>query len=57
MYFGNYGLPKTRLVKYLKSVVSQYSLTSNMVNKLKHISNHHGATFIILIDHSEGYFV
>ena len=53
MYFRNYELAKTRLDKYLKSAVSQYTSTTNMVNALKHGSNHHGGTFIILIDHCE----
>ena len=48
MYFRSYTLGKMRLDKYLKSVVSQYPWTSNMVKALKHISNHHGSTFIIL---------
>ena len=51
MYFGNYELAKTRLDKYLKSAVSQYTSTTNMVNALKDGSNDHGGTFIILIDH------
>ena len=37
MYFGNYGLAKRPLDKYLKSAVSQYPSTSNMVKVLKHI--------------------
>ena len=53
MYFRYYGLPKRRLDKYLKSTVSEYPLTKNMVNALKHCSNDHGGTFIILIDHRE----
>ena len=51
MYFRSYRLRKVQLDEYLKSAVSQYPLTSNMVKALKHISNHHGGTFIILIDH------
>ena len=51
MYFRNYGLAKRRLDKYLKSAVSQYPSTSNMVKALKHLSNYHGGTFIIFIDH------
>ena len=50
MYFRNYGLAKRSLDKYLKSVVSKYLSTTNMVKALKHISNHHGGTFIILVD-------
>ena len=57
MYFRSYGLGKRRLDQYLKSAVSQYPLTSNMVKALKHILNHHGGTFIILIDHLQGYCV
>ena len=53
MYFQYYGLPKRRLDKYLKSTVLQYSSPSNMLNALKHCSNDHGGTFIILIDHRE----
>ena len=55
MYFRNYGLTKKGLDKYLKSAVSQYPLTSNMVIALKHISNHHDGIFIITIDHGQGY--
>ena len=36
MYFGNYGLLKTGLDKYLKILVFYYPSTSNMVNVLKH---------------------
>ena len=50
MYFPNYGLAKRRLDKYLKSAVSHYPSTSNKVKALKHISNHHGGTFLILVD-------
>ena len=57
MYIRNYGLAKRRLDKYLKSEVSKYPSTSNMLNALKHISNHHGGFFIILIDHQEGYLI
>ena len=51
MYFGNYGLAKRRLDKYLRSAVSQYPSTSNMVKALKHIRSYHGGTFIVLVDH------
>ena len=54
MYFRNYGLAKTRLDKYLKSDVSHYPLTSNMVKATKHLSSYHGGIFIILIDHGQG---
>ena len=37
MYFQNYELAKRLLGKYLKSVVSQYPLTNNMVKALKDI--------------------
>ena len=37
MYLRSYGLTKKRLDKYLKSAVSQYPSTSNMVKVLKHI--------------------
>ena len=57
MYIRNYGLAKNRLDKYLKSEVSQYPSTSNMLNTLKYISNHRGGTFMILIDRQEGYLV
>ena len=50
MYFRNYGLAKRRLDEYLKSAVSQYSSTSNLIKALKHISNHHCGTFIIIVE-------
>ena len=50
MYFPNYGLAKRRLDKSLKSVVSQYPLTKNKVKAPKHIPNHRGGTFIIVVD-------
>ena len=55
MYFRNYGLAKGRLDKYLKSAVSKYPLTSNNVKALKHITNHHGGTFVILFEIRSGY--
>ena len=55
MYFRSYRLEKMRLDKSLKSALSQYPSTSNMVKSIKHVSNHHGGTFIILIDHRYGY--
>ena len=55
MYLRNYGLPKTRLHKYLKSAFLQYPFTSNMVNALKHCSNLHGRTFAIVINEGGGY--
>ena len=51
MYFPNYGLANGRLDKYLKSSVSQYPSTSNILKALKYNSNHHGTIFIILFDH------
>ena len=50
MYLENYGLAKRLLYKYLKSAVSQYPSTSNMIKARKQIPNFHGGTFIILID-------
>ena len=32
MYFRNYGLGKKELDKYLKSAISQYPWTSNMID-------------------------
>ena len=55
MYFRNYGLTKKGLDKYLKSAVSQYPSTSNMVKAPKHLSNYHGGIFIIIVDIEEGY--
>ena len=49
MYFRNYRFAKWCLDKYLKGAVSKYPSTSNMVKALKHISNHHGGTFIIIV--------
>ena len=51
MYFQNDALAKRHLDKYLKSAVSQYPSTSNMVKAPKQIFNYHGGTFIRLIDH------
>ena len=51
MYFQNYGLGKRGLDTYQKSANSKYPSTSNMVKALKRLSNYHGGTFIILIDH------
>ena len=55
MYFGNYGLAKNGLDKYLKSAVSQYPSISNMVKAPKHISNYHSGTFVTLIDNRSRY--
>ena len=57
MHFRNYGLTNRVLDKYLKSAVSQYPWTSNMVKAPKNSSNYHGGTFIILIDHRQRYLV
>ena len=53
MYFGNYGLPKTRLGQCLKSPVSEYPSKSNMDKAPKHCTNLKYSTFTILIDHWE----
>ena len=45
MYFRNYGLWKTWLDKCLKSAVSEYSSTSNMVNAPKHCSKLNDSSF------------
>ena len=50
MYFQNYGYAKSLLDKCPKSAASEYSSTSNMVKVLKHISNDHSGTFIIIVD-------
>ena len=41
--------PKRRLYKYLKSAVSQYLWTSNIIKSLKHVLNHHGAPLSYLL--------
>ena len=53
MYFRNCGLWKTWLDQCLKSVVSEYPSTSNMVNAPKHCSNLNDGTFSIFIEHCE----
>ena len=50
MYFRNYGLPKTWLDKYQKSIASEYPWTTNMVNRPKHCWNLNGGTFIRFIE-------
>ena len=57
MYFPNCGLPKTRLNKYVKSVVSHYPSRSNMVNALNYCSDLHGGTITIFLDQFKGYSV
>ena len=54
MYFRNYGLLKTWFYKCLKSAVSQYPSTRNMVNRPKHCSNLKGGTFTIFIGNCKG---
>ena len=51
MYFRHCRLPKTLLDKYLKSAVSHYPSTRNMVNAPKHCCNQRGATFIMIMGH------
>ena len=41
--------PKRRLYKYLKSAVSQYLWTSNIIKSLKHVLNHRGAPLSYLL--------
>ena len=53
MYFRNYGLPKTWLDLYQKSIDSEYPWTSNMVNTPTHCRNVNSSTFIIFIDHCD----
>ena len=53
MYFINYGLPKTWLDQCLKSLVSEYTSKSNMVNGTKHCSHLKDSTFTTFIDHWE----
>ena len=55
MYLINYGLGNKGLDKYLKSAISYYPSKSKMVKALKHVSNDHGGTFIMLIDHRQAY--
>ena len=54
MYLRNYGLRKTYLDKCLKSPVSDYILTINVVNGPKHCFTLNDSTFTIFIDHCEG---
>ena len=46
MYFRNYGLSKTWLNHSLKSAVSDYPLTVNMLKGPKHLLNLHESIFI-----------
>ena len=52
--FRNYGVRKTYLDKCLKSPVSDYTLTINVVNGPKHCFTLNESTFTIFIDHCEG---
>ena len=49
MYFRNYGLPKTWLDLYQKSIDSEYPWTSNMVNTPTHCRNVNSSTLITVI--------
>ena len=57
MYCWIYGLWKTWLDDFLKTLISEDPLTSNMGNGLKHCWNHKGSTFTIFIDYCERYWV
>ena len=57
MYFRNYGFAKKGLDKYLKSAVSQYPSTSNMVKAAKHLSTYHGGILTIFIDYGQGFWI
>ena len=50
MYFRSYRLEKRLIDNYLKSAFSKYPWKSNMVKALKHISNLHSSSFMILIE-------
>ena len=52
--FPNYKLQKTSLNKCLKSLVSKYCWTVNMLNGSKHCWNLHNSTFIIFFYHAKG---
>ena len=51
MYFRSYRIAERRIDKDLKSAVSQYPWKIVMSKTLKQISDSHGGTFIIFIDH------
>ena len=51
MYFAKSGVQKAWLDKCLKSVLSLYPSTSNMVNRPKHYSNLNDCTFTIAFNH------
>ena len=52
MYYGNYRLQKTGLLKCIKSPVLEHPSTVNMLNSPKHYSNLHDSSFNLLRDHS-----
>ena len=53
MYFRNYRLRKKWLDKFLKTPVSDQTLTSNMVNEPEHSCILDCSTFTIFIDHCQ----
>ena len=57
MYFRNYGLAKTWLNKCLKSLVSDYPSTGNMVKRPKCCFSHNDSIFTIFIDHCQSNLV
>ena len=48
-----YRLQKARLLKHLKSPVSEHLWTVNMLKVPKHCFKLHGSFFVIIFDHSE----
>ena len=52
--FRNYGLRKRWSDKCLKSALSQYSSTRNMVNAIKHCSNLNNGSFTKFFDYCKG---
>ena len=54
MSFGNYGLRKTCLNKFLKNLTSNDTSASRILNRKKHCRNLDDTTFSIGIDHCEG---
>ena len=54
MYFRNYRLSKAWVDHSLKSVVSEYPSTVNMLKGPEDLWNLHENTFIIFFNHSEG---
>ena len=51
--FWNYGLQKPRLLKCLKSPVSEHLLAFNMLKAPKICLKLHGSILVIFIDHSD----